>query len=127
MSNLLKKDGYNYSFNPNACESCGGKCCTGESGYVWISIIEIEALCKHLNLTIDEFSKKYLYKVDYRYSLKEVKLSEDSFACCFFDNIKKQCSIYEYRPEQCRTFPFWPYFQKRVEEVKKECIGIKDI
>ncbi|MDX4063948.1 YkgJ family cysteine cluster protein [Aliarcobacter skirrowii] len=127
MSNLLKKDGYSFSFNPKACESCGGKCCTGDSGYIWINIVEIERLSKHLNLTIDEFSKKYLYKVRYKYSLKEIELEPNVYSCCFFDNTNKMCSIYEFRPNQCRTFPFWDYFKTNKEELKKECIGILDL
>ncbi|HJE03147.1 Flagellin N-methylase [Aliarcobacter thereius] len=127
MSDLIKKDGYSFSFNPKACESCGGKCCTGESGYIWINISEIEALAKHLKMTLDDFRQKYLFKESYKYSLKEVKYQDGNFACCFFDNIKKQCSIYEYRPHQCRTFPFWSYFKDNFKEVEKECIGIKKL
>ena len=127
MSNLIKKNGYNFSFNPTACESCAGNCCIGESGYIWINIVEIEALSKYLGLTLDNFREKYLFKVGYKYSIKEVKLGENSFACCFFDLEKRKCSIYDYRPTQCRTFPFWEYFKNNEKEVYKECPAIKNI
>ncbi|WP_148624912.1 YkgJ family cysteine cluster protein [Aliarcobacter cryaerophilus] len=127
MSNLIKKNGYNFSFNPTACESCAGNCCIGESGYIWINIVEIEALSKYLGLTLDSFREKYLFKVGYKYSIKEVELSNNSFACCFFDLEKRKCSIYDYRPTQCRTFPFWEYFKNNEKEVYKECPAIKNI
>ena len=28
---------FSYAFNENACEKCGGKCCTGESGNIFAS------------------------------------------------------------------------------------------
>ena len=127
MSNLIKKNGYNFSFNPTACESCAGNCCIGESGYIWINILEIEALSKYLGLTLDSFREKYLFKVGYKYSIKEVELPNNSFACCFFDLEKRKCSIYDYRPRQCRTFPFWEYFKNNEKEVYKECPAIKNI
>ncbi|AYJ80197.1 zinc/iron-chelating domain-containing protein [Aliarcobacter cryaerophilus ATCC 43158] len=127
MSSLIKKNGYNFSFNPSACESCAGNCCIGESGYIWINIVEIEALSKYLGLTLDSFREKYLFKVGYKYSIKEVELLNNSFACCFFDLEKRKCSIYDYRPTQCRTFPFWEYFKNNEKEVYKECPAIKNI
>ena len=127
MSNLIKKNGYNFSFNPTACESCAGNCGIGESGYIWINILEIEALSKYLGLTLDNFREKYLFKVGYKYSIKEVELPNNSFACCFFDLEKRKCSIYDYRPTQCRTFPFWEYFKNNEKEVYKECPAIKNI
>ena len=127
MSNLIKKNGYNFSFNPSACESCAGNCCIGESGYIWINIVEIEALSKYLGLTLDSFREKYLFKVGYKYSIKEVELPNNSFACCFFDLEKRKCSIYDYRPTQRRTFPFWEYFKNNEKKVYKECPAIKNI
>ena len=38
-ASVIKKNGYNFSFNPTACESCAGNCCIGESGYIWINIV----------------------------------------------------------------------------------------
>ncbi|MDO8455172.1 MAG: YkgJ family cysteine cluster protein, partial [Sulfurimonas sp.] len=35
MRNLMLKDGYPYAFDSSACETCQGRCCTGESGYIY--------------------------------------------------------------------------------------------
>ena len=121
---LMTNEQYNFKFNPSACEECGGKCCTGESGYIWTKYEEIESISKFLNLTVEKFATTYLRKVKHRYSLIEKQLEEDNFACIFFDESKKRCSIYPVRPSQCRTFPFWEQFKNNEEEVRKECPGI---
>jgi Fe-S-cluster containining protein len=125
-SDLLSKDGYDYRFTPSACASCGGACCTGESGYIWVKYKEMEEMAKFLDLTIEEFASTYLKKVKHRYSLIEKRIDIDNYACIFFDTTKKICTIYSVRPMQCRTFPFWEVFKNRKEEVKKECLGIRD-
>ena len=127
MNNFIKKEGFNFAFDPKGCETCKGNCCIGESGYIWINASEINALALHLNLTVDELKYKYLTKIGYKYSIKEVKLASNNFACCFFNLEKRQCSIYHVRPNQCRTFPFWDYFKENEEEVYKECPAIKNL
>ena len=127
MSNLIKKDGFEFGFDPNGCNSCKGNCCIGESGYIWINAQEMQALAIHLGLPIEELKRIYLNKIDYKFSIKEVKLSSSNFACCFFDLDKKQCSVYAVRPTQCRTFPFWDYFKENKEEVYKECPAVKEL
>ncbi|MFA7083559.1 MAG: YkgJ family cysteine cluster protein [Arcobacteraceae bacterium] len=127
MSNIIKKDGFDFVFDASLCSSCNGNCCIGESGYIWISKDEIEKLANFLKLDVQEFTLKYLYKVGYKYSIKEVEAAVDNFACAFFDLEKKQCSVYEFRPIQCRTFPFWEYFKTNKEEVQKECLAVQSI
>ena len=119
----MTKENFNFAFNPSACETCEGNCCIGESGYVWVTPAEIKAIAAHLGLGEEVFRAKHLRKVGYRYSLKENKLGE-SYECAFFDKNKRQCSIYEVRPSQCRSFPFWDYFKEHITEVEEECPGI---
>jgi Fe-S-cluster containining protein len=123
---MIKKDGFNYLFNPLACESCQARCCTGESGYIYVTKNEIEQIAKLLNLEVREFVKTYLFKKMYKYSIKERKVGE-SYECIFYDSSANGCSIYEARPKQCRTFPFWDYYKMRVDELKIECPGIVDV
>ncbi len=125
MSAIMQKEGFEYSFDTSACESCAGKCCTGESGYIYVSKIEIKSIAKLLNLDVREFVQDYLFKKMYKYSIKE-KQNGDSFECTFYDSITNGCTIYEARPLQCRTFPFWDYYKTRLEQLKLECPGIRD-
>ena len=119
----MHEDGYNYSFNPNACDECGGNCCTGESGYIFLNQGEMQAIATHLKLGMSQFKDEYLFKKGYKFSIKEKK-NEESHDCIFFDREIKGCGIYPVRPTQCRTFPFWPYFKKNEDELRAECPGI---
>ena len=120
--NIIKKEGFNFSFDTDACKSCEGNCCIGESGYIWVTPKEIENIAEFLEIDKDFFIQNYLIKVGYRFSIKE-KPYKNGYACLFFNNA---CSIYPVRPTQCRTFPFWDYFrdEKHFDELKKECPGI---
>jgi Fe-S-cluster containining protein len=126
MSEIIRKEGFNFGFNPKACEECGGKCCTGESGYIWVTPIEMQKIANFLNIPLEEFKQKFLIKVGYKFSIKEKLLSKNNYACLFFDEKTNRCTIYDVRPNQCRTFPFWDFFKRNVNEVKKECPGIID-
>ena len=44
QDNITKKDGFDFAFNTGKCSECGGKCCYGESGYIFASIAEIEKI-----------------------------------------------------------------------------------
>lgn len=119
----MKCDGFAYAFDQNACQSCSGKCCIGESGYIWVSEKEREAIAGKLNLTKEQFINDYLLKVRYRFTIKEIAYA-GGYGCIFFDMEKRMCKIYEVRPSQCRTFPFWEYFKENINEVESECPGI---
>jgi uncharacterized protein len=83
------------------CTGCGA-CCTGSPGYVWLSESDIDDFCKHLKLKRADFLKRYTRLVGKRYSLLE---DPKNFDCVFLDG--KKCTVYEARPRQCRTFPWW--------------------
>lgn len=115
-----------YDFDSKACESCGGKCCVGESGYIFCSIKELEAMSEFMQMPFETFTKTYVKKVGYKFSLIEKKYQE-GFACIFFDEVSKMCSIYPVRPKQCRDFPFWKLFkeEEHLDFLLKECKGIR--
>jgi Fe-S-cluster containining protein len=125
MSPIIRKDGFSYAFDTGACATCGGRCCIGESGNIFVSQGEIEKIIALLEIDIATFYKEYLVKKGYKFSLKERRFG-DSHDCIFFDRDAGGCQIYEARPLQCRTFPFWDYYKDRIEELKAECPGIID-
>ncbi|MCK9337915.1 MAG: YkgJ family cysteine cluster protein [Arcobacteraceae bacterium] len=122
---MIQKDGFSFCFDEHECSKCSGNCCIGESGYIWISPKEMEEFAKFLDMSVEEFAQKYLIKVGYKYSIKEVEYQPNKFACVFFNFEQRNCGAYEVRPTQCRTFPFWDYFKDKVQEVVKECPAIK--
>jgi Fe-S-cluster containining protein len=84
------------------CTRCGA-CCTGAPGYVWVDADEIERLATFRKQTPERFSREFVRQVGDRYSLNE-KPGGD---CVFWDQAAG-CTVYSARPEQCRTWPFWP-------------------
>lgn len=85
------------------CTGCG-QCCTGGPGYVWVSDDDIKTISAHLNISEKEFQKRYLRRIGDRYSLLE---DAKSYDCVFLEN--NRCKIYQHRPAQCSTYPWWPY------------------
>jgi Fe-S-cluster containining protein len=103
------------------CTQCG-QCCTGSPGYAWVTLDEIVAIAAHLNLSIDDFAKRYLRQVGEEYALLEHPTTYD---CVFLK--EKKCQIYPVRPKQCRTFPWWKNQLESEEawkEAAKRCEGI---
>lgn len=102
------------------CTSCG-KCCRVD-GDVWLAPEEVEQIMAHLgyddsdkDTSIDNFRKKYVRAEvtpsngDQSQSWMCLKRKES--ACIFLDQ-GGQCSIYDVRPVQCSTYPFWPSLLK---------------
>jgi Fe-S-cluster containining protein len=123
---IIKQEGFNYCFDTDACSECKARCCRGESGYIYVTNVEAAAICDHLGIEMKEFVERYLFKKGYKYSIKE-RVVGNEHECIFYDSTINGCSIYEARPTQCRTFPFWDYFKTRVDELKDECPGILDV
>jgi Fe-S-cluster containining protein len=82
-----------------------GKCCTshGEYGFVYLNLKDRQRMAKFLKLSTAAFTKKYCDKRDGFFHLKERRDNPD---CLFLKS--KRCGVYEARPTQCRTWPFWP-------------------
>ena len=84
------------------CSQCGD-CCTGAPGYVWVNGEEIRALAELVKLDLEAFEEKYVRKVGIRKSLVEFP----NGSCVFFNDATRKCTVYDARPRQCRTWPFW--------------------
>lgn len=85
------------------CTQCGD-CCTGAPGYVWVNRQEIEQIAVAIGEeNVEEFERKYVRKIGIRKSLVEFPNGD----CVFFDSEGRGCTVYEARPRQCRTWPFW--------------------
>lgn len=104
MEDVWYKDGVRFT-----CTQCGN-CCTGPPGYVWFTDEEAEAMAARLELTVPAFLKKYAHRVFGKYSLDESRNARGEYDCIFLHESKegkRTCSIYNDRPMQCRTWPFW--------------------
>lgn len=97
------------------CTGCGN-CCTGPAGYVWISEEEVARLADHLGKSVADVRKGYVRAVGGRLSLRERKNLQGKYDCVFLTDlppdpvtgaVRRGCGVYEARPLQCRTWPFW--------------------
>lgn len=91
------------------CTMCGN-CCTGAPGTVVLDAGERRALAGALGLGEAEFLERYTKPMDGGVSLGE-RLTAFGWDCVFLDRTavpgRAVCGVYEHRPLQCRTWPFW--------------------
>jgi Fe-S-cluster containining protein len=112
-----------------ACTLCGN-CCSGPSGYVVVSDAEAAALAARLSISVEAFIRDYTHATEHGRSLNE-KVSPAGLDCVFLDREsipgKAVCGVYEDRPIQCRTWPFWPSVVKSHKSwlsAKRVCPGM---
>jgi len=98
-----------------ACTRCGN-CCQGP-GYVWVDEQEIGVLARHLEMDPVTFEAVYTRQAGRGRSLRDQ--ANDN---CIFYADGQGCLVYDSRPRQCRTWPFWsqnlesPAAWKRTQE-----------
>lgn len=82
-----------------------GKCCVsrGNYGYVYVTPQDRKRFAAHFKMTTRKFTETYCMRTGGYYHLKE---TPDRLQCMFFKN--GGCTVYDARPTQCRTWPFWP-------------------
>lgn len=103
-----------------SCRRCGD-CCTGDPGYVYLKRGEARVMADFLEMPLGEFRSRYTRKVGGRTSLVE----QEDGRCCFLG--EGGCRLYDSRPVQCRTFPFWLWIVAKPEswdEAARECPGM---
>jgi Fe-S-cluster containining protein len=97
------------------CTRCG-HCCTGEPGHVWVEDADLSAIAAHLGEPADEVKALYTRWTARGRSLRE-KPNGD---CVLYDRVRG-CTVYEARPPQCRTWPFWESNVETVERWQQTC------
>lgn len=105
------------------CQPDCGACCRGPGGHVWVTHPEMLALGEALGLTPAELKARYVIRVRRRWSLRDQEGTGD---CIFLRTKDGVCSVYEARPVQCRTYPFWRenvVSRRAWTETARECPG----
>ena len=114
------------SFLKNAdfkCQKCSA-CCRYEPGAVFLTEDDVNKICNYLSIDTDSFLKKYCRGIFKGGKLVVSLLEKDNYDCIFWDN---GCTIYDARPLQCVTYPFWPSLVESERNwiiESKRCIGI---
>jgi len=104
------------------CHRCG-HCCRVGHGQVWVTEQDVAAMATQLELPIDAFVLRFVRRVDGRLSIRE----ESDGSCALLDG-GNHCVVYEQRPDQCRTFPYWPQLMvegNALEQAAGYCLGIQ--
>ena len=99
-----------------------GKCCRahGEYDRVYLGDEEAAAIARLRGQTVEELEAEHCADED---GWRVVRFRNG--ACPFLE--ERRCSVYEARPTQCRTWPFWRENLRRKvwhEEVKPFCPGV---
>ena len=112
------------------CTECG-KCCK-VSGDVWLAPEEVAGVAALLNVTAKAFREQHVRAVlSPSDASDEDEELEGSWMClkrkqhdggCTFLKESGQCAIYEARPIQCETYPFWPSIVKSMETWEDEAV-----
>ena len=110
-----------------SCRRCSS-CCRGAPGYVFLTASDLSRLLQRFSLGFSAFFRDYCVLVDTgignALSLAEKKGKNGSYDCALWEN---GCSVYEDRPIQCSTYPFWPAILDSRETwlaERKSCPGI---
>lgn len=106
------------------CQCCN-YCCSTEPGYVLLGEDDVSRMSSSLGMDRNGFIDAYCRYVDMgafrMLSLKE----KDNYDCIFL--CEKGCTVYNARPRQCMTYPFWAHVLESEEtwnEEAKACPGI---
>lgn len=101
-----------------------GKCCfsRGQYGYVYLNQKDRKRMAQELGMATSAFTRKFCEKTEGYYHLKADSKQDE---CLFLKD--KKCTIYQGRPTQCRTWPFWPEVMNAKawkNEVANFCPGV---
>jgi len=105
-----------------SCTRCGRCCCGGEGYHVYLSLQEARTISFYLGVTWKWFRHHYLRRLE-----DGDLVAADNAGACIFLRADGHCRIYEVRPEQCSTYPFWPELVSSAATWQREarrCEGI---
>jgi len=107
-----------------SCTRCS-RCCRIAPGYVFLTRKDFSALLQATGLPAREFVASYCRQVGlngfHRLSLKE----KDNYDCILWE--EGGCTVYDHRPYQCRSYPFWGANladRESWEALKDSCPGV---
>jgi Fe-S-cluster containining protein len=86
------------------CTRCS-RCCRHAPGFVFLSLEDLRRLADAASVTPSEFVERYCREVGIAGFPRLSLLEHANYDCILWR--EGGCSLYEARPLQCRSFPFW--------------------
>ncbi len=118
MSQAVQLGNFNFRFQ---CQPACTNCCTG-AGEVYLADEDVDRIAARLGTTAEEFQQTYCERDDGG----ELRLTTPSGKACHF-LLEEACAIHDYKPVQCRTFPFWPEnvaHRRAWKKLSRHCPGV---
>jgi len=105
------------------CQCCSD-CCRHDPGAVFLTEDDIKKLSTYLKISKNDLLAKYCRGLEMGERTLTSLKERSNYDCVFWNST---CLVYEARPLQCRTYPFWPFLvedEKRWKEESNRCKGI---
>lgn len=119
MTDAWWADGVSFQCQPDC-----GRCCDQPGGIVYLAPTDAEKLAEHAGMDVEAWLRRDCTKtLDGRYILR----SRQGDGICIYLNEKKQCNVYQVRPQQCKAFPWWSEnlrSKRSWNKVKESCPGL---
>jgi Fe-S-cluster containining protein len=106
------------------CTRCS-KCCRFTPGFVFLSNKDLGRIARTLKTSVSDVQDRFCRVVKIGEIRKLSLVEKSNLDCIFWENDK--CTIYEGRPLQCRSYPFWSsnlYSQSAWDNAARSCPGI---
>lgn len=107
-----------------SCRRCGA-CCRYEPGFVFLSKNDLSRLSSAFSIKDGDFIQKYCRIVTIGGKQRLSLIEKRNYDCIFWEN--GGCGVYEARPFQCRSYPFWTNIlesREHWESQKESCPGM---
>jgi uncharacterized protein len=106
------------------CLRCSN-CCRHAPGFVFLIKKDLERLICATRLDLGTFLNRYCREVNISGFHRVSLIEKENYDCVFWE--QDGCSVYRYRPMQCRSYPFWSgnlVSQRAWERLKSSCPGV---
>jgi Fe-S-cluster containining protein len=106
------------------CARCS-RCCRHDPGFVFLSNQDLERILEGLSIDREAFIERYCVWVPTEGGSNLSLAERPDYDCIFWR--EGGCRIYDFRPVQCRSFPFWPSHlssQADWKNLRGQCTGI---
>ena len=94
------------------CVRCS-RCCRFTPGYVFLSEKDLSRIAVITKLSVEQVKDRYCRVVDLGITKRLSLIEKSNLDCIFWED--GVCTIYQARPLQCESYPFW---QRNLESVK---------